>query len=165
MEQLQSHMRGRASLYMRKCANISPYMRRPLVIYDFATAPFWISLYMRKIWFSFLFFLLPKPAHKFIYCSIRIYYLVFTGNYSQNQLKQYLDIPKFVFDFYVSSFIFFGPRCSSINLLSFFFITKGKVTDYLEAIWPEDKNKKLKKTRTETFRNRGRHKKCKYAFG
>jgi hypothetical protein len=23
-----------------KCANISPYMRRPLVIYDFATAPF-----------------------------------------------------------------------------------------------------------------------------
>ncbi len=39
---------------MRKCANISPYMRRPLVIYDFATAPFWISLYMRKIWFSFL---------------------------------------------------------------------------------------------------------------
>jgi hypothetical protein len=25
---------------MRKCANISPYMRRPLVIYDFATAPF-----------------------------------------------------------------------------------------------------------------------------
>jgi hypothetical protein len=29
-------------------------MRRPLVIYDFATAPFWISLYMRKILFSFL---------------------------------------------------------------------------------------------------------------
>ncbi len=29
-------------------------MRRPLVICDFATAPFWISLYMRKIWFSFL---------------------------------------------------------------------------------------------------------------
>jgi hypothetical protein len=24
---------------MRKCANISPYMRRPLVIYDFATDP------------------------------------------------------------------------------------------------------------------------------
>ncbi len=29
-------------------------MRRPLVIYDFATAPFWNSLYLRKIWFSFL---------------------------------------------------------------------------------------------------------------
>jgi hypothetical protein len=42
---------------MRKSANISPYMRRPIVIYDFATAPRWISLYMiymRKIWFSFL---------------------------------------------------------------------------------------------------------------
>jgi len=39
---------------MRKCGNIFPNMRRPLVIYDFATAPFWISLYMRKIWFSFL---------------------------------------------------------------------------------------------------------------
>ncbi len=24
-----------------------------------------------------------------------------------------------------------------------FFITKGKVTDYLETIWPENKNKKL----------------------
>jgi hypothetical protein len=39
---------------MRKCANISPYMRRPLVIYDFETAAFGISLYMRKILFSFL---------------------------------------------------------------------------------------------------------------
>jgi hypothetical protein len=39
---------------MRKCPNISPYIRRPLVIYDFATAPLWISRYMRKIWFSFL---------------------------------------------------------------------------------------------------------------
>jgi hypothetical protein len=29
-------------------------MRRPLVIYDFATGPFWISLYTRKILFSFL---------------------------------------------------------------------------------------------------------------
>jgi hypothetical protein len=38
----------------RKCANISPYIRRPLVIYDFATTPFRISLYMRKILFSFL---------------------------------------------------------------------------------------------------------------
>ncbi len=30
------------------------YMRRPLVIYDFATAPFWIFLYMKKKFFSFL---------------------------------------------------------------------------------------------------------------
>ncbi len=29
-------------------------MRRPLVIYEFATDPFWISLYLREIWFSLL---------------------------------------------------------------------------------------------------------------
>ncbi len=33
MEQLQSHIWGRTSYYMRKCPNISSYMRRPLVIY------------------------------------------------------------------------------------------------------------------------------------
>jgi hypothetical protein len=45
-----------AKSYMRKgfliyeeMRNISPHMRRPLVIYDFATAPLRISLYMRKI--------------------------------------------------------------------------------------------------------------------
>ncbi len=54
VEQVQSHIWGRASWYMRKCANISSYMRKPLVIYDFATAPFWISSYIRKIRFSFL---------------------------------------------------------------------------------------------------------------
>ena len=37
----KSYMRkGILILYMRKCANISLYMRRLLVIYDFATAPF-----------------------------------------------------------------------------------------------------------------------------
>jgi hypothetical protein len=35
-------------------ANIYSHRRRPLFIYDFATAPYWISLFMRKIWFSFL---------------------------------------------------------------------------------------------------------------
>ncbi len=40
---------------MRKCATISPYMRRPSVIYDFATAPFWISLYCMWGKFYFLF--------------------------------------------------------------------------------------------------------------
>ncbi len=33
---------------------IFSHMRRPLVIYNFATAPFWVSLYMRK--FDFLFY-------------------------------------------------------------------------------------------------------------
>jgi hypothetical protein len=30
---------GKGFLIYEECANISPYMRRPLVIYDFATAP------------------------------------------------------------------------------------------------------------------------------
>jgi hypothetical protein len=40
-EVAKSYMRkGFLILYIyEKCANISPYMRRPLVIYDFATAP------------------------------------------------------------------------------------------------------------------------------
>ncbi len=56
VKQLQSHIEeGFLIMYMRKCANISLYMRRPLVTYDFfATAPFWISLCMRTILFSFL---------------------------------------------------------------------------------------------------------------
>jgi hypothetical protein len=35
----KSYMR-KGFLYMRKCENISPCIRRPLVIYDFAVAPF-----------------------------------------------------------------------------------------------------------------------------
>jgi hypothetical protein len=50
----KSYMRKSFLIYMGKCKNISPYMRRPKVIYDFATAPLRISLYMRKISFSFL---------------------------------------------------------------------------------------------------------------
>jgi hypothetical protein len=33
-------MRKGILIFEEKCANISPYMRRPLVKYDFATAPF-----------------------------------------------------------------------------------------------------------------------------
>jgi hypothetical protein len=47
-----------AKSYMRKgfliYEEMRKYLRRPLVIYDFAIAPFWISLYMRKVLFSFL---------------------------------------------------------------------------------------------------------------
>jgi hypothetical protein len=55
-----------AKSHMRKGFLIYEEMRKYLVIYeeavslikyDFATAPFWISLYMRKILFSFLSFL------------------------------------------------------------------------------------------------------------
>ncbi len=52
---------------MGKYLRISSYIRKPFLIYDFATAPLWISLYMRKIWFSFLsvhcilFWVMPHP--------------------------------------------------------------------------------------------------------
>ncbi len=29
------------------------YIRKPFLIYDFATAPLWMKIYMKKIWFSF----------------------------------------------------------------------------------------------------------------
>jgi hypothetical protein len=54
VEQLQSHIWLTASSYIGKYLPISSYIRKHFLIYDFATAPLWISLYMRKIWFSFL---------------------------------------------------------------------------------------------------------------
>ncbi len=54
VEQLQCHIWLTASLSMGKYLRISSYIRKPFLIYDFATASLWISLYMRKIWFSFL---------------------------------------------------------------------------------------------------------------
>ncbi len=39
---------------MRKYLRISSYIRKPFLIFDFATVPLWISLYMIKIWFSIL---------------------------------------------------------------------------------------------------------------
>jgi hypothetical protein len=54
MEQLQSHIWPTASPYLGKFLRISSYIRQPFPIYDFATVPLWISLNMRKIFFSFL---------------------------------------------------------------------------------------------------------------
>ncbi len=38
---------------------VMQYMRRPLVIYDFATAPFWISLNNKE---NFVFFFISVPT-------------------------------------------------------------------------------------------------------
>jgi hypothetical protein len=43
-----------AKSYMRKCAIISPYMRRPLVIYDFATAPLNFLIYKKNLIIFFI---------------------------------------------------------------------------------------------------------------
>jgi hypothetical protein len=48
---LQSHIWRTASSYMNKYLRISSYIRKSFLIYDFATAPIWISLFMRKFFF------------------------------------------------------------------------------------------------------------------
>jgi hypothetical protein len=53
-EQLQSHIWLTASSYMTKYLRISSYIRKPFLIYDFATVPIWIPTDIRKILFSFL---------------------------------------------------------------------------------------------------------------
>ncbi len=53
MEQLQSHIWLTASSYMGKYLCISSYIRKPFLIYDFATAQLWISLNVRRILRSF----------------------------------------------------------------------------------------------------------------
>ncbi len=51
MEQLQSHIWLTASSYMGKYLRISSYIRKPFLIYNCATAPLWISLYIGKFLF------------------------------------------------------------------------------------------------------------------
>jgi hypothetical protein len=63
MEQLQSHIWMTSSSCIGKYLRISSYTRKPFLIYDFATAPLWIFLYMRKIWFFFFLSVhAPAPA-------------------------------------------------------------------------------------------------------
>ncbi len=62
--QLLSHIWPTASSYTGKYLRISSYIRKPFLIYDFATAPLWISLYMRKILLNFLsVYTHPRPTH------------------------------------------------------------------------------------------------------
>ncbi len=48
---------------------ISSYIRKLLVIYDFAPDPIWISLYMKKILFSFLSVSFVQLHQLWIVCS------------------------------------------------------------------------------------------------
>jgi hypothetical protein len=66
MEKLQSHKWLTASSYMKKFFGISSYIRKPFFIYDLATAPLWISLFVRKILFSFL------SVHHWLLCGYPI---------------------------------------------------------------------------------------------
>ncbi len=53
-ERLQSHIWLTVFSYMTKYCRISSYIRKPFHVFDFATAPIWISWNMRKILFYFL---------------------------------------------------------------------------------------------------------------
>jgi hypothetical protein len=53
-----------ASSYITKFLRISSYIRKAFLRYDFATAPIWNSLYMRKISFSFLSVYPPSGFHR-----------------------------------------------------------------------------------------------------
>ncbi len=79
MEQLQSHIWLTASSYMGKYLRISSYIRKLFLIYDFATVPLLISLYMRKIWFSFL--------SVYSNSNIGIVHTSSTGDYTQRNNK------------------------------------------------------------------------------
>ncbi len=60
----KSYMRKDSLIqYTRKCPNIEPYMRRPLVIYDFATRLFLISLYVYEENLIFFFISAVHPRH------------------------------------------------------------------------------------------------------
>ncbi len=60
---LQSCIWLTASSYMVKYLRISSYARKAFHIYDFATDPIWISLYMWKISFSFYQFRIRKDSN------------------------------------------------------------------------------------------------------
>ncbi len=47
-------MTNRLIIYGELFARFLIYIKKAFLIYDFATAPLWSSLYMIKIWFSFL---------------------------------------------------------------------------------------------------------------
>ncbi len=53
-ERLQSHIWITASSFIICAFPHILGIRKPFLIYDFATAPFWISLYMRKMFFFFI---------------------------------------------------------------------------------------------------------------
>ncbi len=75
--------------YTSKCEksqNHCTLMRRPLDIYDFAPDPFWSSLYMRKIQFSFL-SLYNQQWQKWVWI-LCILYISITGYILTEQFKE-----------------------------------------------------------------------------
>ncbi len=72
-ERLQSHIWLTASSYMTKYLRISSYIRKPFLIYDLATAPFWnFLIYEENVIFFFISVGQPSPAWQLLpetYCG------------------------------------------------------------------------------------------------
>jgi hypothetical protein len=69
------------------CAFPHTYIRKPFLIYDFATAPLWIPLFIRKIWFSSLSVCsVENPQNEWsplvLICSITSYFWLFVYKHS-----------------------------------------------------------------------------------
>ncbi len=77
MEQLQSYIWLTASSYIEKSLRISSYIRKPFLIYAFATAPLWVSIFMRKISFSFKLAYASWDVGESVTKSIHIFYYSF----------------------------------------------------------------------------------------
>ncbi len=80
----KSYMRKGFLTYEEMLKNVPIYEEAVSHLpYDFATAPFWISLYTRKLWFSF--FISVEDVKRLYLCSNRGG--VPTGNYQDPVLK------------------------------------------------------------------------------
>ncbi len=64
---------------MEKNLRISSYIRKSFLIYDFAHNPIWISLYMRKILFSFL--SVQQNTFPIVHKKINLYFIELTWNF------------------------------------------------------------------------------------
>ncbi len=91
-------------------------MRRPLVTYDFVTAPFWISLYIRK--FNFLFYQcrVQIPLQSYIFLSSSLsspprpsfnFLLPFTPPFLLRNSLHSLSSSLFLFSAFFFLFLFF----------------------------------------------------------
>ncbi len=65
----KSYMTNGLLIYLVKYLRIFSYIRKPFLIYDFATAPFWISLYIYEENLIFFFFLFDQCSHFLSYVA------------------------------------------------------------------------------------------------
>ncbi len=79
---------------MRKCANIWSYLRRPLLIYDFATAPVWFALYIWKISFSFLSVYIYKSWAQSVWKICSSWWLWYIQYFWLTQVQIFLKVVK-----------------------------------------------------------------------